>query len=209
MTQITPEPTSAEIAVSYFAAMSSLTQKSSGQTSSITIEEPDTIIPPVFSPFIPYAPVILFFALFISAFGMQLIRKVLDARRIITAFALAFFAASIPTVLTVMQQRSVSQTHAGPDEIPRNVTVTRHADYAVVVAWHTDAEKIGAVRVSTAPFTQDTAVTYIADNGAKVRDHSVILSDLKPDMTYQFEVFSGTAWYDHNGIPISFHYMDK
>jgi hypothetical protein len=204
MVQGTPSPTSVQIAVTYFAAMSSLTQKPIGQTSSLSIEEPDTILPPSLSPLVTYAPVILFFALFISAFGIQLMRKVRDVKRILTAFAIAFFAASIPTVLTVMQQRSVSQTHAGPDEIPRNIQVTGYNETAAVVVWHTDTGKIGAVRLSKAPYSPENSIMYIADNGREATDHRVILSDLKPGTNYQFEVFSGTAWYDHNGTPIRF-----
>ncbi len=209
MAQGVASPVQGQIAVTYFAAVSSLTQKQSGQTSSISIEEPDTLLPPAFSPLVSYAPFILFFALFISAFGIQLMHRIRDARRIIAAFAIAFFAASIPTVLTVMQQRSVSQTHAGPDEIPRNIQVIDNTESTVIVKWSTDTEKIGAVRLSRDQNSFDDSVMYIADNGTEVKDHSVTLTDLKPGSQYQFEVFSGSAWYDHNGTPIRFLFPAK
>lgn len=196
------QPTPAQLAVTYYSAVSALTAKPATHETTAAVV-PDSVIPPVLSPLVTYAPLLLFFALFVSAFGIQLINRIRDARRLVTAFAIAFFAASIPSVLSVMQQRTFVQTRAGPDEIPRNVRISVAPGQAEI-RWQTGVANVGAVRVSRAPLDERQSTLYIADNGSSVTEHHVLVESLQTGMAYEFEVLSGTEWYDYNGVPLKF-----
>jgi len=155
------------------------------------------------SPLLPslmvYAPFLLFFALFIGAFGIQVVNKAWTLKRTMIALVIALFAASIPFALSTMQQGSLYQAKAGPDEVPRNVRIQQLSRTNTLVTWDTEADKIGAVRVGLAPLTDQTGKIVIGDLGKQVKVHTVHLEDLKLGSDYELEIFSGTTWYTDNG----------
>lgn len=156
------------------------------------------------TPYISYAPMLLFVLLFVCAFGIQVITKARQARNMIAIFFISLFAASIPAVLTYVQTGGGQETKAGPLEVPRAVSVTAEANESAKIVWHTEAATEGAVRISPAPFMISRALVYIADKGAISQDHLVLVPKLTLGRAYEFEVLSGGEWYNTDGHYVSF-----
>lgn len=151
-----------------------------------------------------FAPLFIFFVLFLSVLGLQLIRKARTIKNISTAVLIAFIAASIPLVLPAIERQTLYQAKAGPDEVPRYIRIVPATPSKVLVLWTTDAEKIGAVRYSISPFSETTSTVVFGDNGIKTIDHTVQLDRLQKGKEYDLEIFSGTTWYTEKGKPIRF-----
>jgi hypothetical protein len=198
---------SAGDAGTYYLNVFALSQKQVIPQTEQTVQA-DVALPPALSPLVVYAPFFLFFALFITAFGIQVITKTWNFRRMVTAFIIALFAASIPLVLPFIREGIGTQTKAGPDDIPRNIRVVRSANDSAVVVWETGGNRIGAVRYTPAPFDERVGTVVIGDQGAFVTLHTVSLTRLKPGFTYEFDILSGTGWYDRNGKPLRFRFTN-
>lgn len=168
--------------------------------------ESEIPLSPTLSPLVVYAPFFLFFALFTGAFGIQLLTRAWNLRHTMTAFVIALFAASIPFVLTSVRDGVGTQTKAGPDDIPRRVRVIEGTKDNVLVVWQTGGERVGAVRYGPAPLDEKTSSLVIGDLGNTVEIHTVKLEPLKTRQSYEFEIFSGTSWYDDNGKPLQFRF---
>jgi hypothetical protein len=166
--------------------------------------EPEVPLSPTLSPLVVYAPFFLFFALFIGAFGIQVITRSWNMRRTVMAFIIALFAASVPFVLTSVRDGVGVGAKAGPDDIPRNVRVVKGTDESALVVWQTGGARVGAVRFGPAPIDEKTRDIAIGDLGNIVTIHTVKLDPLKAGQTYEFEILSGTSWYDDNGKPLRF-----
>ena len=194
---------SAGDAGTYYLNVFALSQKQDVPQSEETVQTGPALSPSL-SPLVVYAPFFLFFALFITAFGIQIITKSWNFRRMATAFVIALFAASIPFVLTSVQNGVGSQTNAGTDNIPRNIRVINGTNGSVLVSWETGGKRIGAVRYGPAPLDEEIGTVMVGDLGALVSRHTVKLLRLKPGFTYEFDILSGTNWYDDNGKPLRF-----
>lgn len=190
-------------AVNYFVTINQLSARNTQDVATIQEGSP-TQYPQWVDEMIPYTPFILFSALFIAAFGIQVVNRVKTVRSIITAFFIAIFAASIPATLTYIEQGSRQQVKAGPQEVPREIRVSPKSADSILIEWKTDAEHLGMVRIGTKPLTEETGRAYVADNKQKTRVHSVEVPKLIKGETYELEIYSGRAWYDDNGKYIQF-----
>jgi hypothetical protein len=192
------------VAANYFVTVSELTAHNTASA------QKDVVVPSLssmvntFSPLIPYTPFILVALLFVVAFGILVSNRVRNFKNITTALVFALMVASIPTVITYISQGSRQTAKAGPDEIPRDVRVAADTPSSVLILWRTDATHTGVIRLGAAPLETQTACVYIADNRASVTDHSVRIGELKKGKTYEFEILSGTTWYDNKGSYIRF-----
>lgn len=156
-------------------------------------------------PLLPYSPFIVFIFLFIAAFYIQVVNRVRNLKNVTAALVLAIMLASIPTVLTYVGQGSRQTASAGPDEIPREVRVQADTSTAVLISWRTDAKHIGVVKLGPAPFSQKTALVYMTTNDQEeVQMHTIRVDRLKKGTSYEFEILSGTTWYDNAGKYIQF-----
>jgi hypothetical protein len=195
----------ARIAVKYFVQIQELTAHNTVSASENVVSAPrQSSLVSMVEPYAMYAPFVLSGLLFIIAFGMFFMNRVHNWKNVMTAFILALMIAGIPTILTYVGQGSRQNVTAGPEEIPRNVQVTPASPTSVSISWETDAARVGVVRLSKTPFTLQTARVYIADNQASVRTHSVKIDRLIKKESYEFEIMSGTTWYDNNGAYIRF-----
>ncbi len=156
-----------------------------------------------------YAPYILFLLLFISALGVLFIRKIRNTRDVIIGVLIAVFAASIPTVITYMRSSNYQTTNAGPNETPRNVNVRTWTRQSVLVTWSTVAQLYGGVRYGAAPFTQTQSLYRFADDSRPMTEHSVIIPVLTENTPYDFEIQSGSNWYDNGGTYIRFVFQSQ
>lgn len=190
-----PSPAGERLAENYLVTVQSLSPQPVEATEQNPPEFEDNTMSSLFSPYTTYAPVILFFALFISAFGILIIHRVRNWKATFTALVVAALAASIPLVLTTIEQGTRQQALAGPDEVPRRVRIVQRTTDSVTVFWETDAVQYGAVRVGPAPLSEPTSYVYVADMGNKVQSHVVTLPKLDHGIVYEAEVFSGTQWY--------------
>jgi hypothetical protein len=205
-TIISPIPTQAPgaIAANYFVTISELSAHNTASAHDTVIEAPPSTITDTLAPFLPYTPFILFALLFVIVFGIFIINRVRNLKNVMAAFMVAFMLASIPTLLTYIAHGSRQEVKAGPEEVPRNVRVAPASPTSVLISWETDAARLGVVRFGTAPFTLQATRVYIADNQKSVRTHSVEIDKLVKKETYEFEILSGTRWYDNAGSYIRF-----
>lgn len=195
----------ARIAVKYFVQIQELTAHNTVSASENVVETPrQSSWVTMVEPYAMYAPFVLSGLLFIIAFGMFFMNRVHNWKNVMTAFILALMIAGIPTILTYVGQGSRQTVKAGPEEVPRNVRVAPASPTSVRISWETDAARIGVVRLSKTPFSSQTARVYIADNQTSVRAHSVEIDRLVKHESYEFEILSGTTWYDNGGNYIQF-----
>lgn len=151
-------------------------------------------------PLVAFAPIIIFFALFIGAFGIQVLQKAMSVKRTISALVIALLVASTPYILGSVRDGVGYRPKAGPEEVPRQVNELV-AGSNLTVTWFTDAETLGAVRIGTLPLKEDSARVVIADGGRKTREHRVVITNLPPG-GYEFEIYSVSRWYDNRGEPL-------
>src|SRR3989344_1016938 len=199
----TPHPLAA---VNYYVTINQLSARNAPEAKEEIVAYPQVPFGDMLVPLIPYAPVFLFVLLFTVAFGMQVVNKIRRARHMMVAILIAFFAASIPTVLNYVQQGTRQEARAGPEEVPRQVRVAPQSPGSVVISWETDAPRVGVVRFGKKPLTNASGRVYIGNDQMSVRMHSVQIDTLTKKQPYQFEIMSGNTWYDNNGKYIEFTY---
>ena len=197
----TPAP---QVAVNYFVAINQLSARSTNTSQEQIIQPTPSPLTNILMPMLPYAPLVLFILLFVAAFGLLVVTRVKNLKNMTTALVLALITASIPTVITYIGQGSRQTALAGPDEIPREVRVSPDSVAYAVISWHTDAKHTGVVRMGPAPLNVQTARIYIANDRTEVTDHSIRIGGLVKGKTYEFEILSGTTWYDNGGKYIQF-----
>lgn len=188
----------------YYSTVLALTPNATQTEASIPQGVDNTPFSLLFSPFLIYGSVILFFALFLGAIVVQIINKTLDMKRTLTSMAVAFVIASIPVSLKTALQVTQLQSRAGADAVPRNVRISQTGLVEMTVEWETQAEKIGSLRFGPAPLIENTAKVVIADMGKKKLKHTARLEGLIPDVDYELEILSGTDWYSDKGKPLKF-----
>lgn len=186
---------------SYYFTVFALTPKQATAAQESTQPQPQSQ-PAWLPPLYVYAPFLLFFALFLGAFGIQLIGKIRSFKRITAAFIIALFAASIPLVLTQVREGTGFRSRASADEVPQNVQIAQNSRDSVYISWTTAVERIGAVRIGPAPLTEQNSTVMIGDLGNRVKNHSLKLENLNPNLEYEMEILSGTLWYTDKGEPI-------
>lgn len=160
----------------------------------------------IFSPYIIYAPFVLFVILFAGAFMFQMQNRMKNLKNISMAIVIAVFAASIPTMLTMTQTGVHQAAKAGPEEVPREVIVQKIPDGGIIITWNTDAIKFGSVKISKIPAVNTAPFVYVGDNQVPVKNHTVKIPTLTQNQAYEVEILSGNTWYDNAGKPIEFVY---
>ncbi len=158
----------------------------------------------LFSPYILYACLAIFFTLFIGALVVQIKNHVLDWKRAATSLTVALLLALTPLTIRSLLQTTVLQSQASPDEVPKNVTVYQITANTVQISYETDAQKTGAVRYGLAPLSESQSLTAVADSGAKRQKHLVILNNIRPAVVYEYEILSGSKWYTNKGKSMQF-----
>lgn len=208
--QTVPSAAQGRLAENYLLTVQSLTPKPVEAAAEQNPPEfEDNTLTSMFSPYSTYAPVILFFLMFVSAFGVLIIYRIRNWKATFTALVIAGFAASIPLVLSSMEQGARQEAHAGPDEVPRHIRIIQRTKDSAVVFWETDAVQYGAVRAGPAPLTEESSTVYISDMGSKVQNHAVTIPKLERGKTYEIEIFSGTHWYENESQPLQFKINGK
>lgn len=155
-------------------------------------------------PFMVYLPFIIFFALFIAAFGIQMIQRIWSVKRTFTSLILAFVIACTPFIISALQGGVRFESKAAPDEIPHNIRIVASSSQSAIVTWDTQVLKIGAVRYGISPARERDRIVVIGDKGQKVGKHAVKLEPLQYGSSYDVEIYSGNRWYDNNGEALQF-----
>jgi len=199
----TAEP-QALAATTYFVAINQLSAHNAPETAAETAASQPSAFETWVGPYLPYAPYALSAFLFLVVFSFMIMSKVKSIGNIISALLLAIMAGGIPSILTYVQQGSRQSVNAGPEEVPREVRVQKNSPDSIQVTWHTDANEIGVVKLSPSPFADQTARVYVADNQQSIQSHDAVVSGLKNNGSYEFEILSGHTWYDNGGKYIDF-----
>ena len=188
----------------HFAMIDALTQKENTQTavtSPVITSSP--ILSFLFSPLVIYGSIVLFITLFIGAVFIQFISRVLDWKRTSSSFVVALLIAIMPLSIRVGLEATSLRSFAGPDEVPRKIEI-KQVGSSVQISWETDALKAGSVRYHAVGTEDDVSFTAIADFGKRTKQHIVIIENIKKGIEYEFEILSGSGWYDNNGKPLQF-----
>ncbi len=193
-----------EVAVNYLVSVNQL----SAQIAPNAIEEQIQVLPKPFSdiisPFLPYTPFLLFIILFIAAFSMQVMSAVKNSKNLIVTILLSLFAASIPTALSYIENGSRQNVNASPETTPRMVQVQPVGTNGVQISWTTDADTLSIVKFAKRPLTESNGYIHMAKNSTKEKIHSVTIEKLMKNQMYQFEILSGSSWYNNSGAPVEF-----
>lgn len=188
----------------YYERVSSLTPKEDITVTNMPLGVADTPLSYLFSPWLLYFSIILFFALFAIALVVQIAARILDFKRTVTTLVIAFVIASIPLTLKTALEVTSFSTRAGPDEVPRNIQIIQKNSHIAAISWETQVEKVGSVRMGPAPFSEKNSRVVIVDFGKKVIKHTAIVAELEAGVEYEFEILSGKEWYNDNGKPLKF-----
>lgn len=190
---------------SYILALDALSPRAAVAKQPQTLQQtpPIPVSDSTWNGIVAFGPYFLFFALFFSALGIQLIRKIRDWRATFTSLLIALLLAGTPMVINKLNQQGTQQvTQAGPDEIPRAVKVEQTDSSTIVVSWTTDAQKIGSVRFGPVPLSLTTSQVYVANSGIAGTHHTTVINNVKPNRVYELEILSGTGWYNFSGKPL-------
>lgn len=158
----------------------------------------------LFSPLLIYGAVILFFVIFLGGLLLQIINRTVDLKKIITTLFIALMIASTPIAVQTVFKATSLQSKAAPDEVPYNIEIKEVDAEKVEISWKIDSPRIGMIRIGTGPLTENYGQTAISNNGQKSRTHTVMVEKVKPNIAYEFEILSGSIWYNENGKPIQF-----
>ncbi len=190
----------------YYLTVAALTPVSNG-AEAIIERSNEVPVFPEFSDYTIYGPIFLFFAIFFLLFVILIVNRTRNLRRIFTSLIIAIVGASIPAALSVISNRSsLTQTKAGPDDIPRNVAVAELHHGKVAISWQTGAPRSGAVRISESPLRIANSRIFVSENGTIRTDHRVVVGELAKGKQYDFMILSGTEWYGLGNAPVTFTY---
>lgn len=188
---------------SYLNQVKELTVKDANSLAAPKIISENIAYSLLFSPLIIYGSVVLFFLIFLGAIAVQIIYRMLNWKRTVTALVVAIVIAGIPiSVRTALEVTSL-QTRASPDEIPKNVQIIQTSASSFTITWETLVAKVGAVKYGKAPLREDLTDTVIADMGKKSERHTAKIDNLEK-VAYEFEILSGSKWYNNDGKPLKF-----
>lgn len=105
-------------------------------------------------------------------------------------------------VIGVLSLRSYFTKATGSDE-PENIRTSNITGNSAQVLWDTKSETQGLARYSTDPTAFQTAnnnnLLFAAETKAGT-SHQALLSQLKPDTTYYYEIAIGEKIYGQNGL---------
>ncbi len=184
----------------YYATVEALTPKDTTAKARTAAEVAKTGVPPI-SPLLFLVPLATFAILLGLGFAIRIYKHMSMARGVLITGVLALLL-SVPLVFRSYQEHTQTVSQAGPDEIPRDVIVSQTGVTSAVVTWKTDAKKLGAVRLSLAPFNETSSRVIIGDSGKMTTSHTVNLVGLTSGTPYDLEVLSGVRWYEDNGRPL-------
>jgi hypothetical protein len=187
----------------YYLTVVSLSPKVSAQSNTADEAQPPSLIPNIPMDVV-WAPVAVFLILFISTFTVMITGRIFSWKRAFGVFMVALTLSAIPYFNTVLKQGVSTQTHAGPEEVPRGIEIRKQTATSAVVVWRTDAASIGALRFGATPYSEENAKVLVADAGQKAVTHTVNISGLVPGHEYEMEIYSGNIWYDNAGTPLKF-----
>lgn len=105
-------------------------------------------------------------------------------------------------VIGVLSLRSYFTKASGSDE-PTNVRTSNITGNSAQVLWETQSETQGLVRYSTDPTafqTENNSNLLFGAETASGTSHQALLSQLKPDTTYYYEIAIGEKLYGQNGL---------
>ncbi len=151
-----------------------------------------------------FSPIIISIVLFVSTFIFLMMRQLKNFKNISMAVGIALFAACIPTVMNMSQGGVHQNVRAGPEEVPREIRVEKIDASAVQIRWLTDAVKIGSVRMRQKGQGETQYRVHVGDDQQAIKQHSVNITNLKKNQSYEFEILSGSTWYDNAGETLSF-----
>lgn len=192
---------------SYLAAISSLTPKETVIVQSVPAGIENTPLSLLFSPLIILGSIVLFFVVFLGILFIQVMHKSFDYKKAVASLVVAFVIASIPISLKTALEVTSLQTRAGPDDIPRNISITQVSATSAVVQWETKVEKLGTIKYGLRPLVSNQSEIVIANDGRSTTLHRALLKNLEPGQEYELEILSGKNWYDDNGQPIQFEHI--
>lgn len=191
------------MAVNYFVSIDQLTAHNTVKAEESTRLPSQASTVATMGQFSPFMPFVLFGLLFCIALGIQLTNRFRDSKHILMSVLISFAVASIPAMLAYVGEGGRQQVTASPQEIPKHVVVQRRDATSVFVTWNTDAPTIGVIRLWGTP-PVDGGRLFVANKQAEAGEHTVLIDGLTGKNEYQFQILSGTTWYDNNGQNIRF-----
>ncbi len=186
----------------YYASVQALTIKETTNNTSLPPAIDDSLLSLLFSPYLLWGCLALFFVLLLGGLGMQIAKRILDIKRTAATFVVALIIALLPYSMKTALEVTTIRTFAGPDEVPRGIKINQSSTRSFTVNWKTETAKTGAVRIGVTPLSETNSQVVIGDLGQKTTSHTVKLEDLQPGIEYEIEILSGKAWYNDDGKPI-------
>ncbi len=194
------------VAVNYLLTINQLSARNAPVTREETKETKQLSTFGEYSQYAVYVPFILSGLIFLGIFIFQMIQRVKNLKNISVALVIAMFAASIPTVLSMMQSNVQQSVKASPEEIPKELRVKSIPTDSAIISWTTGAVVMGSVRIREFTNEKTQPRVFVGDRQIAVSNHSVTVTGLKQNHQYELEILSGRIWYDDGGKLIQFIY---
>ena len=147
------------------------------------------------------------FIVFISLLGLGIIGLLLTRTRnlnkLMVVMGIAFLTSLVPVSLSLMNQQTSISSHAGAISIPKNVIVDQVTRSSFNVSWQTDNPTVGAIRLREQAKASEFNQIISESKDSNIYTHILSPKNLQPQTVYVFEVLSGGAWYNNQGVPLT------
>lgn len=158
--------------------------------------------PPTFPFGITIIQLAIFSILAIIGIMALLAVKVHDLNKIILVLTIMFITSAVPVSVMVVNRRTQIESLAGPDPTPKNVIVSQVKNTGFSVLWDTDKPNIGVIRYRLKDDPVNFSRIVSEEEEGQIYRHVLVITDLKPQTPYVFEILSDGTWYDDRGQPL-------
>ncbi len=146
--------------------------------------------------------VIVFIGMLVVGSIGLLITKTRYINKLVLVLFIAFVTSIIPITMHSLSQQQSVQTQADNDHIPTNVKVTQVTATSFSVLWDTSDYTVGTIRIWDALGNMKYNQIFSEPEGGQIYKHVIVIKDLVPNTSYNFEILSGGEWYNNRGKPL-------
>jgi hypothetical protein len=125
-----------------------------------------------------------------------------DVKKAFTIIGLILMTSAVPISVAITNQQTRIQSQAGPNYVPKNVSVNQVISNGFTVVWDTDQPGVGVIRVRPQSQMANNNQIFSEAEDGDIYKHIIKISQLKPNQDYYFEILSGGVWYDDQGQPL-------
>ena len=148
-------------------------------------------------------PLLIFGGVASTALGIVAFKNIQHFSSMNRGIKLVFVLLVIPVAMMLANRQTNLSIRANPATIPREITISQVTSTSFKIAWQTDTDTSGAIRISQSPRMKPIVLTIAEDTDKKTTQHSQVITKLHPETIYFVEILSEALWYDLDGKPLT------